>query len=134
MSSRTTHDVLNQVPPLENINLYESNPSLKKAVEREGAAWADAEIKTFGAEFGRAETYHWAKLANENPPVLHTHDSLGNRIDEVEFHPAWHQLMELSVRHGLHNLPWRSPKPGAHVARATLMLLGSQIEFGHLCP
>jgi len=134
MSSRPTHEVLNQVPPLEDFNLFESDPSLQKAAEREGAGWAKAELKKFGEEFGRAEVYHWAKLANDNTPLLQTHDRFGNRIDEVEFHPAWHRLMAISVRFGLHNLPWRDPKPGAHVARAALMLLGSQIEFGHLCP
>jgi putative acyl-CoA dehydrogenase len=74
------------------------------------------------------------RQANENPPVLRTHDRFGNRIDEVEFHPAWHELMGLSIEHGLANLPWSNPKPGAHVARAALMLLASENEAGHTCP
>jgi len=76
----------------------------------------------------------WGAQANESPPVLRTHDRYGHRIDEVEFHPAWHQLMKLSVEHEVHALPWRDPQPGAHVARAALFYLTSQVESGHCCP
>jgi putative acyl-CoA dehydrogenase len=76
----------------------------------------------------------WGAQANAHPPVLKTHDRYGNRIDEVEFHPAWHSLMDLSIRSGLHALPWREPKAGAHVARAALFYMVSQIEAGHGCP
>jgi putative acyl-CoA dehydrogenase len=76
----------------------------------------------------------WGRLANENPPRLRTHDRFGNRIDEVEFHPAWHSLMRTSVEHGLHALSWREPRTGAHVARASLFLLAAQVEAGHTCP
>src|SRR5258708_15067884 len=69
-----------------------------------------------------------------SPPVLHTHDRFGNRIDEVEFHPAWHELMKVAIRHGLHALPWREPRPGAHAARAAAFYILSQVEGGHGCP
>ena len=76
----------------------------------------------------------WGFAANENPPVLKTHDRFGHRIDEVEFHPAWHELMRLSCEAGLHARPWGEPRAGAHVARAAKMMLASQNEFGHGCP
>ena len=83
---------------------------------------------------GTEEAIRWGFQANENPPVLHTHDRFGHRIDEVEFHPAWHELMRLAIEHGLASLPWSEPKRGAHVARAALMLLASENEAGHTCP
>src|SRR5207245_10583749 len=73
----------------------------------------------------------WGRPANTNPPVLRTHDRFGNRVDEVEFHPAWHELMRLSVAHELHALPWREPRPGAHAARAALFYVLGQVEAGH---
>src|SRR5262249_61262290 len=81
-----------------------------------------------------AEPLRWGVVANAHPPVLRTHDRFGNRIDEVEFHPAWHELMRTAVAHGLHALPWREPRAGAHVARAALFFLMSQVEAGHGCP
>ena len=83
---------------------------------------------------GRAETIELGRLANENPPRLKTHDRFGNRVDEVEFHPAWHELMDMHVSSGLHALPWREPEPGAHVARAAAFMCLSQAEAGTGCP
>ncbi len=128
-----TRQVLNQPPPLENRNMFAENVPLVEAVRREGAEWALDHLSSLGAESG-GEPLEWGRLANENPPVLKTHDRYGHRTDTVEFHPAWHQLMELSIRHGVHALPWREPRPGAHVARAALMLTGSGLESGHGCP
>jgi putative acyl-CoA dehydrogenase len=91
-------------------------------------------LDEFGAKVGTAEAIEWGTLANQNPPVLQTHDRYGKRRDEVEYHPAYHQLMRLSVEHGVHNLPWANPRPGAHVARAALAMLASQNEAGHVCP
>ncbi|MBV8818332.1 MAG: acyl-CoA dehydrogenase family protein [Acidobacteriaceae bacterium] len=82
----------------------------------------------------RAIPQHVALQANENPPVLRTHDRFCERIDDVDFHPAWHNLMRTSIEHGLHNLPWAEPAEGAHSARAAMMMLMSQIEQGHTCP
>ena len=92
---------------------------------------------TAARAFGRTltgEPLEWGRLANESPPRLRTHDRFGERIDEVEFHPAWHELMRLSVAHGLHALSWTEPRAGAHVARATLFYLAAQVEAGHGCP
>ncbi|HEX2136200.1 MAG TPA: acyl-CoA dehydrogenase family protein [Microvirga sp.] len=126
-------EVLNQPPPLCGYNLYAENRPLAEAVAREGAAWAEDRLIALGRAAG-GEPLEWGRLANENPPVLRTHDRYGHRIDEVEFHPAWHQLMALSVRSGIHALPWREPRPGAHVARAAMMLVMSGVEAGHCCP
>src|ERR687883_1705917 len=124
-------EVLNQPPPLEGYNVFESNLPLVEALRREGAEAFEERVRVLGERAGTAESLERGRLANENPPVLRTHDRYGNRIDEVEFHPAWHWLMELSVRHGTHALPWREPVPGAHAARAAVMLTGSAVESGH---
>lgn len=125
---------LNQVPPLTNYNLFLIDKTLVKAVEREGAGWALQQITEFGQFLGTEEAQRWGFEANENPPVLHTHDRFGNRRDEVVFHPAWHNLMKSSVANKIHNLPWLEKRKGAHVARAALMMLASQNEGGHMCP
>ncbi|HEX8067364.1 MAG TPA: acyl-CoA dehydrogenase family protein [Thermoleophilaceae bacterium] len=127
-------EVLNQPPPLEGRNLFADNVPLVEAVRREGAEWIEDRLRAAGAESGDPAVLDLGRQANENPPVLRTHDRYGNRIDEVEFHPSWHQLLELSVRHGTHALPWREPGPGAHAGRAAMMLCGSGLESGHGCP
>ena len=128
-----THEVLNQAPPLE-VNLYAVDRALQDAVEREGAGWARAQLAGFGAFAGSREAQLWAAQANENPPRLRTHDRYGRRVDEVDFHPAWHEMMRAAVANGIHALPWETPREGAHVARAALMFLDSENEFGHGCP
>jgi len=103
-------------------------------MEREGASWAQDLVSDLGHLAGTEEAIRWGFQANANPPQLRTHDRFGNRIDEVEFHPAWHQLMQVAIRHGLHALPWRMPRAGAHVARAAAFYVWSQVEGGHGCP
>jgi putative acyl-CoA dehydrogenase len=88
----------------------------------------------FGKRLGKSEFQALGFQANENPPRLKTHDRFGHRIDEVEFHPAWHELMRTSMAYGLHSAPWREPRPGAHVARAAKLFLTAQVECGHCCP
>jgi putative acyl-CoA dehydrogenase len=129
-----THEVLNQVPPLTGYNLFLTDRTLANAVRREGAEWATEQIAKLGQLLGTEEVQRWGFDANENKPVLHTHDRYGNRRDEVIFHPAWHNLMRTSVEHQLHSLPWLERKQGAQVARAALMMLVSQNEAGHTCP
>jgi putative acyl-CoA dehydrogenase len=124
---------LNQPPPLEGHDLFRENRPLAEALEREGAGWA-AEAASELGRFLSGEPLEWGRLANENPPRLRTHDRFGNRIDEVEFHPAWHSLLKTSVEHGLHALSWREPRAGAHVSRAALFYLMAQVEAGHGCP
>jgi putative acyl-CoA dehydrogenase len=128
------YDVANQPPPLVNYNLFEADATLREALEREGGAWAHNVVHELGRMAGTEEAIEWGFQANSNPPKLHTHDRFGNRIDEVEFHPAWHQLMEVAIGHGLHAMPWREPRPGAHAARAAAFYIWSQVEGGHGCP
>lgn len=131
----STHEVFNQPPPLENINLFTSDAVLRDVVAREGAGAYVDDLTRFGDFLGRPEAQRWGFEANDFPPVLKTHDRFGNRIDEVDFHPSWHELMRVSVENGLHGGPWAADaRPGAHVARAAKMYLMSQVEFGHLCP
>jgi putative acyl-CoA dehydrogenase len=125
--------VTNQPPPLEGYNLFADDRPLVEAVRREGAAEAEGRLAELGAELG-GEPLEWGRLANEHPPRLRTHDRFGERLDEVEFHPAWHALLELGVEHGIHARPWRTPAPGAHVERAAGFILLSEAEAGVCCP
>jgi putative acyl-CoA dehydrogenase len=129
-----THEVLNQPPPLADHDPLAADRALRDGLRREGAAEEEAAVAAFGRAMATTQAHLWADQANENPPRLRTHDRYGNRIDEVEFHPAWHELMKLSYANGLHCSPWRQPRAGAHVARAARMYLASQNEFGHGCP
>lgn len=130
----TTDEALNQVPPLSNYNLFLSDATLVNAVERAGAGWAHAQLSELGRLLGTEEVQRWGFEANENPPVLHTHDRFGNRRDEVVFHPAWHNVMRTSIANRIHSLPWVEEREGAHVARAALMMITAQNEAGHTCP
>ncbi len=129
----TTHAVLNQVPPLAGYDVAD-DPALLAGLAREGAGWAEPDLHELGTLAGTAETAEHARLANEYPPVLRTHDARGNRLDEVEFHPSWHVLLGTAVQAGLHAAPWADPRPGAQVARAAGFYVWSQAEAGHGCP
>ncbi|HEY7488889.1 MAG TPA: acyl-CoA dehydrogenase family protein, partial [Streptosporangiaceae bacterium] len=128
----TTHEVFNQVPPLVDYDVAD-DPALLDGLEREGAGWAAAEVHELGRLAGTAEAQERGRLANEHPPVLRTHDRYGFRIDEVEFHPAWHELMDTAVSYGLHAAPWATDRPGAHVARAAKFYVW-RVDAGHGCP
>jgi putative acyl-CoA dehydrogenase len=127
-----THEVLNQVPPLAGHDNAE-NPALLEGLEREGAAWALDEVHELGLLAGTKEAQDWGRQAERYPPRLMTHDRYGNRVDEVEFSPAWHQLMDTAVSHGLHAAPWADDRPGAHVARAAKFMVWN-VDAGHGCP
>jgi putative acyl-CoA dehydrogenase len=127
-----THDVFNQVPPLVGHDTSD-DPALLDGLEREGAGWAAEEVRELGRLAGTAQAQEWGRQANEHPPVLRTHDRYGNRIDEVEFHPAWHELIRTAVGHGLHAAPWAQEREGAHVARAAKFYVW-RVDAGHGCP
>lgn len=129
-----THEVVNQSPTLENYNLYAGNIALREGVRREGAKAADRSLSAFGDLLGQADTIALGHQANRHTPMLRTFDLKGRRRDEVEFHPAWHQLMEIGCAQGLHSSPWADPKPGAHAARAAAFMLFAEVEQGALCP
>ncbi|MBD1553493.1 acyl-CoA dehydrogenase family protein [Pseudomonas typographi] len=128
-----THVVTNQPPPLEGCNLYRVDLPLRQWLRRFGGGWAEPRIDAYGALAG-GPLAAAGFLANAHPPVFHSHDRQGHRIDWVEFHPAYHQLMKTAVEHGLPSLPWAEPQPGAHVARAALTYLHTQAEPGSGCP
>ncbi|WP_421552827.1 acyl-CoA dehydrogenase family protein [Pseudomonas yamanorum] len=128
-----THDVTNQPPSLDGTNLYRIDLPLQEWSRRFGAGWAEQRIDTYGALAG-GPLMEAGFLANQNKPVFNSHDRFGHRIDLVEFHPAYHELMRTAVEHGLPSLPWAHPQPGAHVARAAMTYLHSQAEAGTGCP
>jgi len=134
MGTGTTHEVTNQPPPLVGWNLYGADPALAEALHREGAGWAEQHVRELGALAGGGQAQAWARQADANPPRLHTHDRYGERLDEVEFHPAWHALLGIAVANGLHARPWREPRAGAQVARAAAFYIWQQVEAGHGCP
>jgi putative acyl-CoA dehydrogenase len=125
-------EVSNQPPPLEPYNLFDSDIVLREAVAREGVA--SPGLKSLGQVFGTPEVVALGFAANKNPPQLKTFDRYGHRVDEVEFHPAWHELLGIACSFGLHSHPWTEPKPGAHVARAAGTYMLTQIESGVYCP
>lgn len=129
-----THEVFNQPPPLHNYDLVAAEPGLVDALERHGAAAVVDHVIDFGKRMASAEVYEWGFLANRNPPVLQTHDRFGHRIDRVDFHPSWHNLLTLAVANGLHSLPWEPGTKAGHLTRTVLTFLASQIEAGHFCP
>jgi putative acyl-CoA dehydrogenase len=128
------YEVTNQPPPLEPYNLLHTDRVLGEALARERAGWAVEELAAFGKTLGEPETIRLGFEANRNPPTLRAFDRYGHRIDEVEFHPAWHALLSLAVEAGLHSRPWAEPRAGAHVARAAGTYMLTQIESGVYCP
>jgi putative acyl-CoA dehydrogenase len=128
-----THEVLNQPPPLAGHDVAQ-DPALLEALGREGAGAVAGELHELGILAGSARTQEQARLANDHLPRLRTHDRYGHRIDEVDYHPAWHALMSVAVSHGLHAAPWADGEPGAHLARAAKFYVWSQAEAGHGCP
>ncbi|HEX6453383.1 MAG TPA: isovaleryl-CoA dehydrogenase [Trebonia sp.] len=128
-----THEVTNQPPPLAGYDASD-DPALLEALRRSGASWAEPAVRELGRLAGSERFQEAGRLANENPPKLRTHDRYGHRIDEVEFHPAWHELMDTAITHGLHAAPWRDQREDAHTARAAGFLVWSQAEAGHCCP
>lgn len=132
-STFATHEVTNQPPPLE-ADLWKTDTVLREAVLREGGGWAEAELATYGAIAG-GELMELGILANENRPKFKPFDRYGNRLDEVEFHPAYHRIMSLGVEHGVSNFAWRhQERPGAHVARMAISYLHNQADQGTSCP
>ncbi|HET8711112.1 MAG TPA: isovaleryl-CoA dehydrogenase [Spongiibacteraceae bacterium] len=129
-----THRVTNQPPPLENYNLFDTDHILVEGVAREGAAWATERIRAFGAQMGSVESLQHGELANRYPPVLKTFDRYGQRIDEVEFHPSYHHLMQVGIETGIHSIAWTGAQRGGHVAHAALEYLLVQTEAGVCCP
>ncbi len=128
-----THEVGNQPPPFEDMNLFTSDIALREAVIRAGAGVHHERLAAFGARAGSAEVADWATQANKNPPQLKAFDRYGQRIDEVEFHPAYHALMSLGLEGGVASAAW-SGVPAGHVLHTALEFLMTQAEPGVCCP
>ena len=127
-----THVVSNQVPSRDDDNPA-SVPVLVEALIREGGQWGIDEVNDIGMLSGSTKAQRWGQLADRNRPLLHTHDRYGYRVDEVEYDPAYHELMRAAITHGLHAAPWADDRPGAHVVRAAKMSAWN-CEPGHVCP
>ncbi|MGY3200435.1 DNA alkylation response protein [Streptomyces sp. TE5632] len=128
-----THDVLNQPASLAPYDASDDT-ALLEGVRREGAGWAEEDLRRLGRLAGSAQVQEWSEQANRHEPELRTHDRYGNRIDEVEFHPSWHHLMRTAVTEGLAGAPWADDRPGAHVARTAGGLVWGHTDAGHGCP
>ncbi len=128
-----THDVVNQPPPLGDLDLFLNDPVLPSLISRYGAGDHTGHIAAYGQRIGSVEAFGWGHDANRFPPELRTHDAYGHRIDQVEYHPSWHHLLKLAIEHGMHSLPWEG-HAGGFVARAGLLYLSAQVEAGHGCP
>jgi putative acyl-CoA dehydrogenase len=131
---RGTHDVLNQAPPLAPYNVFEADPALGEALEREGGGWGVDRVRDTGELAGSEAAIDHAERCERNLPRLQTHDRYGHRIDRVELDPSWHWLLRQAIEREIHSLPWRDPQPGAHVVRGALMLVWSQVNAGVMCP
>ncbi|MCP5468800.1 MAG: acyl-CoA dehydrogenase family protein [Deltaproteobacteria bacterium] len=131
---KSTHEVLNQTPLLEEYNLFFSDLVLQEALVREEDAGASGKAKEFGQASGAAQVWQWGFQANENPPKLRSHNSQGYRIDQVEYHPAYHELMKFSLKNGLQSRPWTDVNNKSQVLRAACYYMMAQVEIGHLCP
>lgn len=128
-----THEVFNQSTPLADLNLFDGNRPLREALAALAPGLDLGPVKALGAGAGSAAWQQHARLANAHPPVLHTHDRQGRRIDQVEFHPSYHALMAQALAHGLHGTPW-SAGAGAHLGRAAGFMLFTEAEPSVLCP
>lgn len=133
-SAFATHEVHNQARDLADINAFTGDAALQEAAQLYGAGWAADHLTSCGALTGARHIQLLARQADRNKPELRTHDRFGNRIDEVDFCSAWHELMQQLRASGYHSLPWSTPKPGAQVARAAISYLWNQAENGVCCP
>ncbi|MFZ5670623.1 MAG: isovaleryl-CoA dehydrogenase [Pseudomonadota bacterium] len=129
-----THEVMNQPRPFAEVNLFETDRALREAARREGGDWVEGPLAALGAEAGSEAVLELGDLANRHPPELVTFDRYGRRLDEARFHPSYHQLMDIAMRHDVHDIAWREDRRGGHAAHAGLLALMTQAEAGVLCP
>jgi putative acyl-CoA dehydrogenase len=134
LETTSTHDVLNQPPPVTPYNVFEADLSLREGLGREGGAWGVDRVRDAGELAGTPEALEHSARAERNQPILRSHDRYGNRIDRVELDPSWHWCLRQAIEREIHSLPWRDPRPGAHVVRAALMFVWSQVNAGVMCP
>jgi putative acyl-CoA dehydrogenase len=129
-----THEVLNQPPALQGHNVFLTDKALVEALARELPRTEFSDLELLGAIAGSPAAQEWGRLANENPPKLRTHDRFGRRLDEVDYHPAYHELMSVAAAQGMHAAPWIAADEAAHTMRAAKFYVWAQVEAGHGCP
>ncbi len=134
LATLATHEVTNQPPPLEDYNIFDRDAPLREALEREGAGWAAKQAREFGAVLGSARVIELGHLANRHTPEPRLFDRFGHRIDEVEYHPAYHELMTLAIGHRVPSIAWGEKRAGGHVAHTALEYMLIQAEAGVCCP
>src|SRR3954451_1184448 len=132
--SESTHDVVNQPPPLLDYNAFDADPALREGLEREGGAWGEDRARDFGGVIASADADEHCRRAQRNIPVLHTHDRYGHRVDRVEYDPSMHWMLRLGVEREINSLPWREERAGAHVVRTALFYLMNGLVTGPCCP
>ena len=134
LANLPTHDVENMPPYIGDQDLWSNDQALHEGIEREGAGWAQERLSEFGRDTGSAETFRKADLANRYPPEMRAFDRYGMRIDQVDYHPAYHELMALAIENDVPSFAWKNPRVGGQVAHAALTYLFTQDEGGVLCP
>jgi putative acyl-CoA dehydrogenase len=134
MAVAERRNVLNQPPPLEPYNAFDSDLALQEALAREGGSWGSERVRDFGAACGSIDAREHSRRALRNIPRLLTHDRFGNRIDAIDYDPSFHWMLRLSIEHEVPSLPWRDPQPGSQVARAAMFLLLNGLDTGPACP
>ena len=134
LASLPTHEVTNMPPHLGDQDLWRGDAALREGVAREGGSWAEDKLAAFGKIAGAAEVFEKADLANRHPPEIKPYDRYGMRINQVEFHPAYHELMALAIANEVPSFAWNNPRPGAQVVHAALTYMLNQAEGGVLCP
>lgn len=134
LATLPTHEVFNMPPHIGDQDLWASDRALRQWVGQMGGMWAEAQLATLGREAGTEATFQASEQANRLGPELRTYDRYGMRLNAVEFHPAYHELMDMAVRNRTHNFAWVHNQPGAHVAHAALTYMFSQVEGGVMCP
>jgi len=130
----STHDVTNQSTPLEEVNLYNIDLPLQKMLESRLEKESLDKVRAYGELMGSSQYINHGHLANQNPPVFHSHDQKGYRADVIEYHPSYHELMDITIEHNLHALPWKNGSEGAQLARMAMYYISGQNETGHGCP
>lgn len=133
-SHLATHEVTNVPPPFAGRNLYATDLALRDAARLHGGEWIDGVLSPLGDAAGSEEVLQWGDDANRYPPELQIFDRFGRRLDEVRFHPAYHKLMALAMRHRIHSIAWAESRRGRHVAHAAMLAVFTQAEAGTMCP
>lgn len=129
-----THEVTNMPPHMGDQNLWRDDNVLRETVAREGGGWAEPQLAELGKVMGAAETFEKADQANRFTPELKPFDRYGMRIDQVEFHPAYHDLMSIAIENEVPSFAWNRPQPGGQVGHAALSYMFNQVEGGVMCP